>query len=83
MEKRTGLTHIFGAAAIVGLGHYGLHYALTGTEDAITSLDLAVDAMIGAGVLTRILGARDRIDGWRSKPNDVSNSDQGPSDPQP
>lgn len=57
------LAHVFGATALVGLGHYGL----TGLEDAAVSLDWTLKALFGASALQGVLIAQDYLDDRTSK----------------
>tara|TARA_R110002096_G_scaffold354910_1_gene548133 strand:- start:299 stop:532 length:234 start_codon:yes stop_codon:yes gene_type:complete len=74
---KINLAHIFGAAATVGFGHYGL----TGLDDAGVSLHLAANAMIGATALTCLVVAHEKIANQFQK-SDLPNEDRnGPDAP--
>lgn len=72
------LHHVFGAAAIVGFGHYGL----TGLEDAVVSLELGAHALMGATALQGIATAKELLAARSSKSSGQRNDDDHrPNDP--
>ncbi len=73
-----GLTKVFGAAAAVGLGHYGL----SGLEDAIVSMQVGVTAMFGAITLESINGVGEVVE-LRRQERSNKNDDDDPLPPTP
>tara|TARA_R110000850_G_scaffold133065_1_gene254169 strand:+ start:1356 stop:1589 length:234 start_codon:yes stop_codon:yes gene_type:complete len=74
---KINLAHVFGAAATVGLGHYGL----TGLEDAGASLHLAANALIGATALTGLVVAHEKIANQFQKSDLPNHENNGPDAP--
>ncbi|MEL7390874.1 MAG: hypothetical protein AAFN76_13955 [Pseudomonadota bacterium] len=74
------LTHVFGAAATVGLAHYGI----TSFEDAAVSLDWGAKALYGAIALEAIAGLQEVLADRKARSNEHDNDDaSGPDNPAP